>query len=161
MAQSAAPEPPSDPLLRVADMPDAERAALREMFQGSPLNAMLALEIVELGPAHALVSMPVAADALNHAGTLHGGAIATLIDQTCGTIAARAGGLDYTTHTLVTADLHVRYLARTRGAAVHARAEVVRAGRQLIIVDCAVTDDTGTLVATADFSSMIVPKRAR
>ncbi|WP_019633692.1 PaaI family thioesterase [Actinomadura atramentaria] len=144
-------------IVRAAELPDEERDAMRSLFQASPLNAMLDLEITELGEGYAVVTMPVTDDALNHAGTPHGGAIATLIDQAAGTAAARAGGLDPTVQTLVTVDLHVRYLARARGAAVHARAEVLKVGRQLITVECKVTDDGGALVAASDFAMMIVP----
>jgi acyl-coenzyme A thioesterase PaaI-like protein len=42
---------------------------------------------------------------------------------------------------------------------VTARSEVVKVGRQLIVVTCEVVDGDGHVIATADFSSMIVPLR--
>jgi acyl-coenzyme A thioesterase PaaI-like protein len=59
----------------------------------------------------------------------------------------------------VTADLHIRYLGRPKGTVVRAEARVLRAGRQLIVVDCRVVDDLGNLIAFADFAGMIVPLR--
>ena len=59
----------------------------------------------------------------------------------------------------MTADLHVRYLGRPKGTVVRAEARVMRAGRQLIVVECHVTDDLGNLIAFADFAGMIVPLR--
>ena len=53
----------------------------------------------------------------------------------------------------------MRYLGRPKGAWVDARAHVVRAGRQLIVVECRVVDDDDRVIAVADFASMIVPLR--
>jgi acyl-coenzyme A thioesterase PaaI-like protein len=60
--------------------------------------------------------------------------------------------------------MHLRYLGRPRSDEVVAKAQVVKAGAQLIVVECKVvggTDDDGRdhLVAAADFSAMIVPLR--
>ena len=62
-------------------------------------------------------------------------------------------------HGFVTADLHVRYLGRPHGDTVYARGEVLKAGRQLIVVECRVTDTENRVIASADFSMMIVPLR--
>ena len=35
----------------------------------------------------------------------------------------------------------------------------MRAGRQLIVVECRVADELGNVIAFADFSAMIVPLR--
>ncbi len=135
----------------------AERDAMRGMLQEAAINAALGMEIDELGDGYAVLVMPVAEAAFNHVGRLHGGAVAALVDQAAGTAAARAGGLDPARQTLVTVDLHVRYLGRARGAFVRARAEVLKVGRQIITVECRVTDEHGALVAAGDFSMMIVP----
>ena len=103
--------------------------------------------------------MPVAPGAFNGSGNLHGGAIATLVDVASGSAAARAGTFRPGENTLVTADLHVRYLGRPKGTVVRAEARVMRAGRQLIVVECRVADDLGNLIAFADFAGMIVPLR--
>lgn len=147
--------------IRVADLPEDQREHIHSMFQSSPLSALLDLQLVELGPRHAVVCMPNGSQAFNSSGRLHGGAIATLIDQAAGTAAASAGGLNTTTHSLVTVDLHVRYLARAKGDRVHARAEVIKVGSRLITVECKVTDAEGRLVAVSDFGMMIVPLHGR
>ncbi|SEG67328.1 uncharacterized domain 1-containing protein [Thermomonospora echinospora] len=147
-----------DDTTRVADLPEDQREYIRSMFQAAPLSALLDLRLVEMSPRHAVVCMPIGAQASNSSGRLHGGAIATLIDQAAGTAAAHAGGLDMTTHALVTVDLHVRYLARARGERVYARAEVLKVGSRLITIECKVTDDDGRLIASSDFGMMIVPR---
>jgi acyl-coenzyme A thioesterase PaaI-like protein len=42
---------------------------------------------------------------------------------------------------------------------VRAEARVMRAGRQLIVVEIRVVDDLGNVIAFADFSAMLVPLR--
>lgn len=146
--------------IRIAELPPAEQESIRSMLRKStPLHELLALEIVEIGDRHAVLAMPVREEAFNSTGNLHGGAIATLIDVAAGTAAARGSGFEPGKVSLVTADLHVRYLGRPHGDVVFARAEVLKAGRQLVIVECRVTDAEERIIAAADFSMMLVPLR--
>lgn len=133
---------------------------LREAHSSTPLHQLLGLRFVASADGASVeVEMPVAAGAFNASGNLHGGAIATLVDVASGSAAARAGTFRPGENTLVTADLHVRYLGRPKGAVVRASAQVMRAGRQLIVVECRVADDLGNVIAFADFAAMIVPLR--
>jgi uncharacterized protein (TIGR00369 family) len=141
----------------IPDDPAAQRE--RDWFSQVPLHKVLGIELVEMGDAFAVFSMPVAEGAFNSTGNLHGGAIATLIDIASGAAAALGSGFKPGQQTLVTADLHVRYLGRPHGDVIYARGDVLRAGRQLTIVETRVTDDSGRIIATADFASMIVPLR--
>ncbi|MDL4777819.1 MULTISPECIES: PaaI family thioesterase [Thermomonosporaceae] len=146
--------------IRIAELPPDEQAAVRATLRhATPLHDLLGLEVVEIGDRHAVLSMPVREQAFNSTGNLHGGAIATLIDVAAGSAAARGGGFEPGRQSLVTADLHVRYLGRPHGEEVFARAEVLKAGRQLVIVDCRVTDAEDRIIAAADFSMMLVPLR--
>lgn len=104
--------------------------------------------------------MPLAPAALGRTGNPHGGAIATMVDLACALAAARASGHDPTVESLVTVDMHVRYVGTPRGGeAVTADAEVIRAGARIIVVECRVHDTGGHLIATADLSMMKVPLR--
>jgi uncharacterized protein (TIGR00369 family) len=131
------------------------------MEDGIPLHKMLQLKYdAPLSDSNqAEVRMEVHADALGFTGNLHGGAIATMVDLACALAAAQASGFDHLTQSLVTADMHVRYLGRPRTDEVIAKAEVVRVGRQLIVIGCRVVDTEDNLVAHADFSMMIVTLR--
>jgi uncharacterized protein (TIGR00369 family) len=131
-------------------------------FRATPLHALLGLEYIDLAdaePGTAVVRMPVRREAYGASGNLHGGAIATLIDVAAASAAARNSAFIPGRNTLVTADIHVRYLGRPKGAYVDARAHVVRAGRQLIVVECRVVDSEDRVIAVADFASMVVPLR--
>ncbi len=131
------------------------------MHQDIPLHDLLGFEFE--APPHgstvAEVHMPVRPQAFGFTANLHGGAIATLVDMACGLVAARATDFDPATESLVTSDMHVRYLGRPRTDRVTGRAEIVRLGSQLIVIECRVVDGDEHLVAVADFSMMRVPLR--
>lgn len=126
-----------------------------------PLHALLQLEFEapDEGSGVAEVRMPVAPGAFGFTANLHGGAIATMVDLACALAAARSTNFDPYRQSLVTADMHVRYLGRPRTDTVIARAEVVRVGSQLIVVECKVRDEEDHVIASADFSMMIVSLR--
>lgn len=134
-------------------------AQLRRGSEATPLHRLLALRGLESDPGTVVVEMPVAPGAFNQTGNLHGGAIATLVDYACGSAAARSSSFVPGQNTLVTADLHVRYLGRPKGDWVRAEAHVVRSGRQLVVVECRVVDPLDNVIAVADFSAMVVPFR--
>ena len=126
-----------------------------------PLHELLGLEFVDLpeDAGYSEIRMPVRAEAFGFTGNLHGGAIATLVDLACAVAAVKATSFDVTKESMVTSDMHLRYVGRPRTANVLARAEVVRVGRQLIVIDCQVIDDDGHLVAVGDLSMMRVTLR--
>lgn len=160
MSTQPPPSGESDGTVRIADLPEEERQKVQSMLRHkAALHEHLALELVEIGARHAVISMPIRSQALNSMGNLHGGAIATLIDVAAGAAAAQGSAFQQGVQSLVTVDLHVRYLGRPRGEMVYARAEVIKAGRQLVIVGCQVTDTQERVIASADFSMMIVSLR--
>jgi uncharacterized protein (TIGR00369 family) len=132
---------------------------LRRAHADTPLHKVLGLRIVDADPGVVIVEMPVAPGAFNASGNLHGGAIATLVDVAAGSCAARSSSFRPGENTIVTADLHVRYLGRPKGTMVRAEARTMRAGRQLIVVEIRVLDDLDNLIAVSDFSAMLVPRR--
>lgn len=159
------------------ELDEAAIERMRADFRKTPLHALLAIEYIDVdhlpegvpapvGPGGGpipegacVVRMPVRPEAIGAAGNLHGGAIATLIDVASATVAARNSSFVPGENSLVTADLHVRYLGRPKGDWVDAVASIIRAGRQLIVVECRVVDPLGNVIAAADFSSMVVPLR--
>ncbi len=145
---------PSDPQVRQVML-----EGMRQAFATTPIHSLLSIRLDTIDKGMARASMPVAIEAFNSTGNLHGGAIATLIDVACGSAAATAGRFIPGLNHLVTADLHIRYLGRPHGDRIEAQANVVRAGRQMIVVDCGVTDRDGRLIASADFAGMVVEVR--
>lgn len=138
---------------------DEQLAALEARFREIPLHALLGLEFVERSDAVVVVRMPVRPAAFGSTGNLHGGALSTLIDVASAAAAARGSSFEPGRNTLVTADLHVRFLGRPHGDEVRAVASVIRAGRQLVVVECRVLDVEDRVIAVADFAGMVVPLR--
>ena len=127
---------------------------------GIPLHNLLGFEVhPEPDGPISRVTMPVRAESFGVNDNLHGGALATLVDLTSALAAVRNRTIDLETESLVTADIHIRYLGQPRTDVVVASAQVVRDGRQMIVVDCRVTDGGGHLIASADVGLMVVPRR--
>ncbi|HSO94613.1 MAG TPA: PaaI family thioesterase [Acidimicrobiia bacterium] len=149
----------------MAEAPDPRAEALeafRDAFTRTPLHRLLGLRFSEppgLDAPTVTIEMPVDKPAFNGSGNLHGGAIATLVDVAAGSCAGRASNFDPRVHSLVTADLHVRYLGRPKGSPVRAQAQLMRSGRMLIVVEVRVLDPFDNLIAVADFSAMVVARR--
>lgn len=72
----------------------------------------------------------------------HGGVIAAFID-----IAGHAAIAARLRHGVPTVDLRIDFLRMAAGEALLARAEIIKQGRSLGLVDVRVTDDRGRLVA--------------
>ena len=125
------------------------------------LHDLLGLEVLDPveGAVYSEVRMPVRPEAFGFTRNLHGGAIATLVDLACAIAAVRATGFDASKESMVTSDMHLRYVGRPRTDNVIARSEVVRVGSQLIVIDCRVVDEDEHLIATADLSMMRVTLR--
>jgi acyl-coenzyme A thioesterase 13 len=104
----------------------------------------LSLEEVEAG--RATVKLPVSERVQNVVGTLHGGAIATLVDI-AGTIAIMSADQDGRPG--VTTDLNASYLAAGQGGTtVLAKGRVLKAGRTLAFVEVDIVDEaSGKLLA--------------
>lgn len=134
-------------------------AILADRFVETPLHKLLGLRLVRVDKELVVVEMPVRDEAFNPSGNLHGGAIATLIDVSSGIAAAMNSRFVPGENTIVTADLHVRYLGRPHGDLIRAESHVLRAGRQLVVVECRVLDADDRMIASADFASMVVPFR--
>jgi acyl-coenzyme A thioesterase 13 len=101
--------------------------------------------LVASGDGRARVELDVGEATLNIKGTLHGGAIATLIDH-AGTAAIRTA--DWQGRPGVSTDLNVSFFApATQGTTVTAEAEVLKIGKTLAFVAVDVRLPDGTLIA--------------
>jgi uncharacterized protein (TIGR00369 family) len=139
----------------------ADQHPTRQPGDPIPLHELLELDFLDPveGSNVAEVRMPVQPNAFGFTANLHGGAVATAVDCACALAAVRAMDFDPMKESLVTVDMHVRYLGRPRTDAVVARAEVVKLGSTIIVVECKVVDDEEHVIATADFAMMRVPLR--
>jgi uncharacterized protein (TIGR00369 family) len=86
---------------------------------------------------------------------LHGGVMMALLDTAMGHAVAtivHPGG-----HFNVAAQMNVNFLAPVKSGTVRARAEVVKVGKRLAVVEASATDEAGTMVAMATATHSILP----
>jgi uncharacterized protein (TIGR00369 family) len=119
---------------------------IRQFFPTSPYVAHLGMQLTDLQPGVATLSLPFT-EALVTIGTIvHGGAIASLIDTTAmvaawseAEVPAKARG--------TTVNLTVAYLAAAEQEDLQAIARVLRRGRSLVYLDVEVRGAAGNAVA--------------
>lgn len=122
-----------------------------------PLAETMGIVITEAGPQRVAASMPVAGNTQPF-GLLHGGASGVLA-ETVGSIAAN---LHAGPHAVgVGVDLHCIHHRSARSGSVHAVAEPVSLGRTLTTHRITITDDEGSLVASATLICFLRPTDGR
>ncbi|WP_437926896.1 PaaI family thioesterase [Sorangium sp. So ce291] len=106
---------------------------IKSMLEAGFDRSLTGLDLLEVGKGRVRATLTVCESVQNFFGKLHGGAIATLIDD-IGTIAVVTA--DHFRRAGVTTDLNVSYLAAGEpGDAVLIEAEVLRCGLTLAVVD--------------------------
>ncbi len=116
---------------------------LVEKFRQDPFARSLGMELEEVRPGYARVSMPVKSDMVNFHGIIHGGAIFSLADYAFG-VASNSHG-----RTAVALNVNITYLATAPvGARLIAEAEVERLGGRTALYHMMVRDDAGQQIAS-------------
>ena len=112
------------------------------------------LRVLEVNAQGGLAELDVTQETLNSMGGIHGGAIATLADTLCGSVAAAACG-----YATVTLSSNINYIAGKRniGGKLICKAHVLHAGRSTAVIDAAITDETDKLIATGTFTFHTLP----
>lgn len=133
----------------MADASDVFRSridAARRSLEALPIAKSLAMQLVELGPGVAAISLPMRDDLRQPGGVLHGGVTATLIDT----------AMAYAVRTVldeneasVTVDLTIHFLRPHVSGVITCTARILRAGKRILTVSADVLNEEGKLVATA------------
>ncbi len=119
---------------------------IRQFFPTSPYVKHLGMQLTDLQPGMAILTLPFT-DALVTIGTIvHGGAIASLID-TAATVAAWSDAEIPAKVRGTTVNLTVAYLAAAEQEDLQAIARVLRRGRNLVYLDVEVRSAAGNAVA--------------
>ena len=129
----------SDPSLSGADI-------MRQFLPTSPYVAHLGIQLTDIQPDMAVLTMPFHDSLVTIGTTVHGGAIASLID-TAAMVAAWSGATVPSNGRGTTVGLTVNYLAAAQNEDLKAIARVLRRGRSLVYLDVEVQNAIGTLVA--------------
>lgn len=119
---------------------------MRQFFPASPYVAHLGLQLTEMQPDMAVLTMPFRDELVTIGATVHGGAIASLID-TAAMVAAWSGAAVPANGRGTTVSLTVNYLTAAQGEDLKAIARVLRRGRSLVYLDVEVQTAAAMLVA--------------
>ena len=119
---------------------------MRQFLPSSPFPGHLGIRLVDTGPGTATLGLPFAEALVTAGTTVHGGAVASLID-TAGMVAAWSGGEVPDRLRGSTVGLTVSFLAPADGEDLQASATVLRRGRSIVHVDVDVRTASGTAVA--------------
>jgi uncharacterized protein (TIGR00369 family) len=119
---------------------------MRRFLPSSPFPGHLGIHLVDTGPGSARLGLPFAEALVTVGSTVHGGAVASLID-TAAMVAAWSGGEAPDELRGSTVGLTISYLAPADGEDLEATATVLRRGRSIVHVDVDVRTASGTAVA--------------
>jgi uncharacterized protein (TIGR00369 family) len=128
----------------------AVAAAIRHTLEAQGFAQLVGAKVVSIDPGVVVIALDRRPEVLQQAGLFHGGVIAYLIDNS--TTAAAATLIDRATRSVITAEYKLNLLAPSRGDRLTCRAEVVKPGRSLTVVEAKVhcrTDGEEKLVAVA------------
>lgn len=119
---------------------------MRQFLPASPYVGHLGMRLSDVGPGTATLTLPFSEQLVTIGATVHGGAIASLID-TAAMVAAWSDAEVPDTLRGSTVGLTVTYLAPANAEDLRATATVLRRGRSLVYLDVEVRGASGTLVA--------------
>lgn len=128
------------------ELTEEHRRIAREVFDSIPFVKLLGMELLELGPGRAVMTLPMRHELKQPSHLMHGGAIASLIDTaTAFAVATTFEKGD----NAATVDLTVHYLRPVIDGVARCEAKILRAGKRLLTVSAEVFNDKGNLAATA------------
>lgn len=117
-------------------------AKILELYQDSHYAHLTGIKIVAIGPGKFITEMTVEKSNLNMAGTLHGGATATMLDVCMG-MACFTKGVK-----VVTGNINVSYLSAGRaGDKIIAVGQVIRSGKTAFFAEASFEDEKGKIIA--------------
>ena len=130
----------------MAKMLDLIQKALRGEAPPPPVATLIGFRLTEVEPGHAVIELEASERHANPMGTLHGGVLCDIADAAMGT--AYASTLEEG-ETYTTLELKINFLKPVRNARLQAVGRVVRRGKTIGLVECAVTDERQSMVARA------------
>ena len=133
-------------------MADVEE--MRKRFDTSPYALKMGMKLVELSKGYAKVSMELNKEFLNWENLIHGGVIASLLDQAFGC------SLNTLDHIYVAVQLNINYLtAAPVGETIYAESKVIYAGKKLGVSEMTVSDSKGKTIARATGTTVSLGER--
>ncbi|MCT1540982.1 MULTISPECIES: PaaI family thioesterase [Lysinibacillus] len=131
---------------------------LREKQQGIHrryINATLHM-VGKFEPEVSEVRIPITPVIHNTIKVPHGGIVATIADAAMGGLASRYVPEGYN---VVTTNMNISYIATTTNKELIARGRFVHKGRQTLVMECDIEDETGRRLAIATGSFFVIQRR--
>lgn len=128
----------------------AVAAAIKRTLENQGFTKLVGAEVVSVDPGVVVMAVNRRPEVLQQNGLFHGGVLAYLVDNA--TTAAAGTMIDRATRSVITGEYKINLVAPSTGDRLTCRAEVVKAGRTLTVVDAKVfcrIDGTEKLVAVA------------
>jgi acyl-CoA thioesterase len=136
----------------IIKMADVEE--MRKRFDNSPYALNMGMKLVELSKGYAKVKMELKKEFLNWENLIHGGVIASLLDQAFGC------SLNTLDHIYVAVQLNINYLtAAPVGETIYAESKVIYAGKKLGVSEMTVVDSKGKTIARATGTTVSLGER--
>ena len=129
-----------------ASLTAAQLRRVQKALGTVPFAKLLGIELDDIGPGTATLSLLVRKELKQNHGVVHGGAIASLIDTAT---AFAILSLLSPKERVTTVDLTISYLRPLTDGRMKAVARVLRAGRRLFVVSADIFDKDGKLTTTA------------
>lgn len=130
----------------MAKIMDQLQRLVRGEVPPPPVASLIGFRLTAVEPGRAVIELDAQARHANPMGTLHGGVLCDIADAAMGM--AYASNLDEG-ESFTTLELKINFLKPIWNAKLRAVGRVVKSGRTVGLVECDVTDESGSLVARA------------
>ena len=128
---------------------------MRKKFDGSPCAVYLGMKLVELSQGHAKVQMELKNEHLNWENMIHGGIVATVLDQAFGCACNTLENV----HVAVQMNVHFMK-APAVGETIYAESRVIYAGKRMGTSEMKVYDSKGKEIARATGTTVCIGTRS-
>lgn len=115
----------------------AVAAAIKNTLENQGFTRLVGAKVVSVDPGVVVMAVDRRPEVLQQNGLFHGGVIAYLVDNA--TTAAAGTLIDRAARSVITAEYKINLVAPSTGDRLTCRAEVVKGGRTLTVVEAKVT----------------------
>lgn len=115
----------------------AVAAAIKNTLENQGYTRLVGAKVVSVDPGVVVMAVDRRPEVLQQNGLFHGGVIAYLVDNA--TTAAASTLIDRAARSVITAEYKINLVAPSTGDRLTCRAEVVKGGRTLTVVEAKVT----------------------
>ncbi len=127
---------------------DAELTSqLRDRADANTFAGYLGIETLEAREGFVRLRLPVRDELLNGHGTVHGGVLASLVDNAVGAALSTLPAVSEDGGSVVTTDLNISYVNPGRGGAIFAEGQILEPGKNISFGEAELRDEDGELVA--------------